>query len=102
MTRLSELVHAVRDADVAAASRMLEADPSLVNERIAANVADSHGTTQTLLHLAMPGDGRELSPKHVEIVLLLLDHGAEVDALGDGPNHGVCTALSLAAWGGHT
>ena len=34
MTRLAELIDAVKKADVATASRILEAGPSLVNERI--------------------------------------------------------------------
>ena len=100
MRELTELIRAVRDVDVAAVSRVLDADPSLVNCPIAAHVAEGHGKMQTLLHLAMPGDGRELTPGHVEVARLLLDHGAEVDALGHGSNQGLSTSLSVAAWGG--
>lgn len=49
----------------------------------------------------MPGDGNELRPEHLEIAQLLIDAGAAVDAAGHGPNHGLCSPLTLAAWGGH-
>ena len=98
MNPLRELIRAVERADVGTVSAIVRADPSLVKQPVAALTKYGHGT---LLHLAMPGDGRDLLPAHVEIAAILLQHGAPVDAIGHGPNHGDCPALTLAAWGGH-
>ena len=50
----------------------------------------------------MPGDGREQTTAHLEIASALMKNGADVDALGEGPNLGTCTPLTIAAWGGHS
>lgn len=100
-TDLGRLIGALEGDDVAAVERILASSPTLVNEPIDANLADGVGRSQTLLHRAMPGDGRPLTQERLRIVSLLLEHGARVDAPGHGPNHGTCTALTLAAWGGH-
>jgi|GEM_PF-1969928 len=96
---LADLVRAVREADAAAVSRIVKTSPSLVNEPIGAYWAKGERTT--LLHLVMPGDGYKQLPAHVEIARILLDEGAKVDALGNSPNLGTCTPITVAAWGGH-
>ena len=95
---LSQLVEAVRSSDVDSVRTILEVSPALVHERVPGH--DSGDTT--LLHLIMPGDGRQDTPQHLEIAKLLLDHGADVNAFGNGPNLGTCRPLTVAAWGGHT
>jgi uncharacterized protein len=96
-----QLINSIRQVDVGAVRNLLKSDSELVNQPIAANPAEQTNAEQMPLHLAMPGDGNELRAEHIEIVELLIDAGAEIDALGHGPNHGLCSALSLAAWGGH-
>ncbi len=98
---MSQLLDPIRRADVEAVRDLLADNPQLANQPIAANPAEQTNAMQTPLHLAMPGDGRELRPSHVEIARLLIGAGAEIDAAGHGPNHGICSPLSLAAWGGH-
>lgn len=93
----SALVAAVRAADAGAVARLLDQAPGLAAARLAADGAQQ----TTALHLAMPGDGAALRPEHVAVVRALLAAGADPDAVGHGPNHGLCAPLSLAAWGGH-
>ncbi len=95
---LPQLVEAVRSSDVDSVRTILEISPTLVHERIPG--PDSGDTT--LLHMLMPGDGRKDTPQHLEIAKLLLDHGADVNALGNAPNLATCRPLTVAAWGGHT
>ena len=96
--RLPRLVAAIASQDVKTCVELLDANPMLVNDPIA--FGDS-GKPQTLLHLVMPGDGCRDSERHLKLVEILLKHGAKVDALGEGPNLGTCTPLTVAAWGGH-
>lgn len=95
---LSKLIDAVRNSNVDVVRQLLKTDTKLASSRIAGHDA---GETRTLLHFVMPGDGREQTSAHLEIAKLLLDHGADVNALGNGPNLGQCRPLTIAAWGGH-
>jgi ankyrin repeat protein len=94
---LDALLNALDGNDVDRVRDLLRSEPSLARERVAAGDA-----VQTLLHRIIPPDGEVVSERHVELATLLLDSGAEVDALGWGPNNGLCTPLTLAAWGGHS
>ena len=94
-----QLINAVRNADSEVVVRLIKSEPALVRVRVPFGDA---GDAQTLLHLIMPGDGRESTNAHRKIVAALLNASAEVDALGEGPNLGTCTPLTIAAWGGHT
>jgi ankyrin repeat protein len=98
----SQFIDAIRRADAGTVRNLLHNEPQWANEPIAANPAEQTANQQTPLHLAMPGDGNELRPEQLEIAQLLIDAGAKIDAVGHGPNHGPCSPLSLAAWGGHT
>jgi ankyrin repeat protein len=92
-------VEAVIDGDVSTLERSRARDPRLPRARstlVTKNDPPVHGAT--LLHyLAANGveDWRQRSPKNaVEIAQLLLDAGAEVDALA-GLYGGQCTTMSL-------
>src|SRR5947209_3615002 len=93
---LSALVAAIDAHDAAAVGEILGRAPELARTE----VATEHGHPQTLLHRAVPADGDPLTPEDVAILTALLDAGAAVDAVGWGANHGRCTPLTLAAWGG--
>jgi ankyrin repeat protein len=95
--RLTALVKAVDEQGAARVAAILSREPGLARGAVAAD----HSHTQTMLHRAIPGDGDRLTEAHREIVTALLDAGAEVDALGEGANNGLCTPMTMAAWGGH-
>ena len=95
---VDDLVSAIDRRDIAAVAAILKSAPSLVLTPVAAE-GDQQ---QSLLHRAIPSDGVRLTPEHIAVVRTLLDHGATVDAVGWGSNNGLCTPLTMAAWGGHT
>ena len=97
--RFEAAVEAVITGDIAALRSLLDADPELVrarSTRITPHDPPRHGAT--LLHyLAANGvEGyRQLSPPNaVEVARLLLERGAEVDALADMYG-GQCTTMSM-------
>jgi ankyrin repeat protein len=96
-TDLMELVRAVDDEEVTTVQAILQREPGLA--RVAVAAEQQH--TQTLLHRAIPGDGERLNEAHMAIVTHLLDAGAAVNAPGWGANNGLCTPITMAAWGGH-
>jgi ankyrin repeat protein len=92
-------VEAVIDGDVAALRSLLDADPALVHARSTrVTPHDPPRHRATLLHyLAANGveDHRQRSPRNaVEIARLLLERGAEVDALAEMYG-GQCTTMSM-------
>lgn len=95
--KLEETLAAIRDDNVPKVRRLLEEDAALAKVAVPRGA----GQFQTLLHVAAPGDGAELTEARLSIVRLLLDAGLPVDELGDDDNHGRCTAMTRAAWGGH-
>ena len=99
VSRFESAVEAVINGDVAALQRLLHEHPALVRERstiVTHHDPPVHGAT--LLHyLAANGveDHRQKTPKNaVEIAKLLLEAGAEVDALA-GMYGGECTTMSM-------
>jgi ankyrin repeat protein len=97
--RFETAVEAVITGDIAALRSLLDADPALVrarSTRITPQDPPRHGAT--LLHyLAANGvEGyRQVSPPNaVEVARLLLERGAEVDALADMYG-GQCTTMSM-------
>jgi ankyrin repeat protein len=86
-------VDAVISGDVATLREMLQQDPRLVQAR------SSRQHRATLLHYISANgveDYRQKSPKNaVEVATILLDSGAEVDAVADA--YGKGTTLGLAA-----
>ena len=106
----SAFIHAVIADDVETVRGLLGQQPELVNLRIA-------GDSNRLKGLVYGKDGweaideddpRSSTPLHKasfypcneELVALLLEAGAQVDALGYDNNNGVCTPLQLAVWEG--
>jgi ankyrin repeat protein len=98
---LHELLVAVRHPNPSKAFEILAEHPNLATATVPAHPAEDDPDGTTLLHWAMPGDGRVLREDHIKIVRLLLESGADPNRVGRGPNHGRCAPLSLAAWGNH-
>jgi ankyrin repeat protein len=94
---LAALVRALDAENPAPVAEILSRLPGLARAELPAE----HGSRQTLLHRAVPGDGDRLTDAHLAIVQRLLEAGAAVDAPGWIANNGICTPLTGAAWGGH-
>lgn len=95
------LLAAVQEADVDAVARILAEDATLARATVPAHPAEKDPEGTSLLHWAMPGDGRKLNEDHVTVARLLLEAGADPNAVRNGPNHGRCVPIHLAAWGNH-
>ena len=93
-----DLIAALETRDITRVAEMLAAEPTLILARVA--IEGSHD--QSLLHRAIPSDGVTLTPADIALLQSLLDAGVPVDSPGWGSNNGVCTPLTMAAWGGHT
>ncbi len=100
-------VHAVVTDDVDVARQLLSEHPDLVHLRIAGDSNRLAGMVYDDGWKAVGAeDGRSITPLHhaafghERMVALLLASGAPVDALGYDNNHGMCTALMIAAWEG--
>lgn len=98
---LSSLLIAVQEASPLEVAQILTEQPGLATATVPAHPAENDPDGTTLLHWAMPGDGRTLRDEHMEVARLLLEHGAAPNTVGNGPNHSRCAPLSLAAWGNH-
>lgn len=97
-------VKAVSRLDLESIEEMLTADPGLVDadlhgrawiggpRRTAAGLERAPEQTSRAVHLAAYG--------HADLLRLLIEHGAEVDALGYEGNHGWAPPLVLACWEG--
>lgn len=94
---LTALVKAVNERNAGMVAAILSRAPDLA----LAEVVAEHGHSQSLLHRAIPGDGDPLTEADLVIVGSLLDAGAEVNTPGWGANNGLCTPITMAAWGGH-
>jgi Ankyrin repeats (3 copies)/Ankyrin repeat len=99
ISRFESAVEAVVGGDVAALSRLLREHPELVRERstiVTPHDPPVHGAT--LLHYAAANgvEGRrQKTPKNApEVARILLEAGAEVDALA-GMYGGPCTTMSM-------
>ena len=78
-----------RDFFVAAQQNATGTISSLLDEGQNANATDTHGVT-ALIYAAREG--------HVDVINILLDHGAEIDGLGKNQQ---LTPLQQAAWNNH-
>ncbi len=97
-------VMAVSQLDLESVAEMLTADPGLVDadlhgrawigspKRTAAGWDRAPDQTSRAVHLAAYG--------HAGLLRLLIEHGADVDALGYEGNHGWAPPLVLACWEG--
>lgn len=104
--RVTQYFAAARANDVAQVRKILKACPKLVDQRIADlteqtwRAVDAHQRhSNTVLHWTTTPWGQQ-SESHVELAQALIDHGADVDALGYNENKGVAPAVVLAAWEG--
>ncbi len=96
---------AVRSRDLDRVRAVLDADPSLVDRRIADGFAEPWTE-------AAPGDRKSNTALHwaavrgwgksslAGLAQTLIDYGADVDAMGYNGNKGVAPAVVLAAWEG--
>ena len=100
-----EFFQAVGALDLARVRRLLEQDRSLVNADVRGNAAIRGGwgwgapwgdpqewATARAVHFAAYG--------HADLLRLLVEHGADVDAFGYEGNHQWSTPLVLACWEG--
>ena len=106
---------AVRDRDLDALRLCLDANPALTGARANDGLMNLRGEaleaalrkpltehTSTALHLAADSflDPRGEPPRSVEVVRMLLEHGADPDAIGYNANTDHCSAIVIAAWVG--
>jgi len=98
VTRFEGAVEAVVDGDLAALRSMLRDDPGLVRAR------SSRRHHATLLHYiganGVEGARQRTPPNAVEVAKMVLEAGAEVDALAD-MYHSKCTTMSMLVSSGH-
>lgn len=90
--RKAAIVRAVEAGDPATVARLLAEEPALAGSTIHVDAPEA----ATLLHRAT----WHLSPGHLKVAELLLDHGADVNAAGGMPNNEGGTPLTCAAWQG--
>ncbi len=108
-TRQREFFEAVRSNDVPRTRLLLQSDSSLANARILGDAtllnervwrdkvivdidSDEKRDTRALHHAVFHGN--------VEMASLLLEHGADIHALGYENNHEMTPPVVLAAWEG--
>ena len=91
---------AVEDGDADKVADLLHENPGMVHARISGEMPEG----DTLLHRSDPlhaNDGSDTDDPHLRVAQLLIDHGAEVDAIaGRGE---VCNATPLdgTVWAGN-
>ncbi len=109
------LFAAVRDRDLDALRRCLDSNPALTEARANNGLLQLRGEafdaalrepltehSSTALHLAANSflDPRDEPPRSVEVVRMLLEYGADADAVGYNGNTGHCAPIVIAAWEG--
>ena len=96
---VAAILRAVEDADVDRVRALLDADPALVHVRVRSDYEEG----DTLLHRSAPHqveDGANSHEPHLQVAQLLIDHGADIDAVGGHENTVGSTPLDAAAWAG--
>ena len=96
---VAAILKAVEDADVSRVRALLDDDPGLVHVRVRSDYEEG----DTLLHRSAPHqveDGANPHEPHLQVAQLLIDHGADIDAVGGHENTVGSTALDAAAWAG--
>ena len=96
---VAAILRAVEDADVERVRELLDDDPGLVHVRVRSDYEEG----DTLLHRSAPhqiDDGTNPDDLHLQVAQLLIDHGADIDAVGGHENTVGSTPLDAAAWAG--
>ncbi|MYB50193.1 MAG: hypothetical protein F4X72_13165 [Dehalococcoidia bacterium] len=97
--QVAAILRAVEDADVDRVRALLDNDPTLVHVRVRSDYEEG----DTLLHRSAPhqvDDGTNPDEPHLQVAQLLIDHGADIDAVGGQENTIGSTPLDAAAWAG--
>ena len=93
------ILKAVEDADVDRVRALLDDDPALVHVRVRSDYEEG----DTLLHRSSPHqveDDANPHEPHLQVAQLLIDRGADIDAVGGHENTVGSTPLDAAAWAG--
>ncbi len=80
--RVAAILRAVEEADVDRVRTLLDDDPALVHVRVRSDFEEG----DTLLHRSAPhqvDDGTNPDDPHLQVAQMLIDHGADIDAVGD-------------------
>ncbi len=97
--QVAAILRAVEDADVDRVRALLDTDPALVHVRVRSDFEEG----DTLLHRSSPHqveDGANPHEPHLQVAQLLIDRGADIDAVGGHENTVGSTPLDAAAWAG--
>ena len=97
--QVAAILRAVEDADVDRVRALLDTDPALVHVRVRSDFEEG----DTLLHRSSPHqveDDANPHEPHLQVAQLLIDRGADIDAVGGHENTVGSTPLDAAAWAG--
>ena len=97
---VAAILRAVEDGDVEGVRALLDDDPALVHVR----VRSDYEAGDTLLHRSDPqqaDDGTNPDDPHLKVAQLLIDRGADINAVGGRGNTVGATPLDAAAWAGN-
>lgn len=97
---VAEILRAVENGDVDCVRDLLDRDPELAHVRVRSDYEEG----DTLLHRSDPqlaDDGSDPDDPHLKVAQLLIDRGADVDAVGGRGETVGATPLDAAAWAGN-
>ena len=97
---VAAILRAVEDGDADRVREMLEREPGLVHVRVRSDYEEG----DTLLHRAdhqRADDGNDPHDPRLRVAQLLIDYGADVDAVGGRGNTVGATPLDAASWAGN-
>ena len=97
---IANLLRAVEAGDPDQVASLLQENPALIHTRIGGEMPEG----DTLLHRSDPlkrKDGQDPDDPHLKVAQILIDHGADVDAIGGRGNTRNSTPLDAAAWAGN-
>ena len=97
---VAAILKAVEDADVERVRALLDEHPALVHVRVRSDNEEG----DTLLHRSDPqhtDDGNNPDDPHLQVAQLLIERGADIDAVGGRENTVGATPLDAASWAGN-